>query len=202
MTQIVAINLFVDRVNERVRDVGVSLGGVRPEIESDRPAIRQVNEAAFGRPEEGLLVDALRDSGALWLSLVAEMEGRVVGHCAWSPVTLDEEGPAGRRVVTPYTGIGLGPVAVLPAYQRKGIGTALVFDGLHRCEEAGWLYAIVLGHPGYYPRFGFRPSSPLGIRCEFDAPAEEFMVMELRHQALLGRRGVVRYRPEFHEVSY
>jgi putative acetyltransferase len=163
---------------------------IRGEIEGDFEAIRRVNREAFGRPDEGRLVDAIRARGGIICSLVAEEEGQIAGHVLFTPVTLD----TGYGEVT---GAGLGPVAVLPGYQRQGIGTGLIEAGLSICREAGYGFVVVLGHASYYPRFGFRPSRPLGIRWEHDAPEEAFMVMELRPGALSGVSGIVRYLPEF-----
>jgi len=94
----------------------------------------------------------------------------------------------------------LGPVAVHPEHQRRGIGSALILAGLDICRVRGYDVAILLGHPAYYPRFGFRPAAPLGIRWEHDAPEEAFMVMELQAGALAGRQGIIRFRPEFEGV--
>lgn len=165
---------------------------IRNEELTDLAAIREVNRLAFGREAEGALVDALRTGGAILCSLVAEVEGQVVGHVLFSPAVLD--GP--RRVEV----AGLGPVAVRPEQQRRGIGDALIRAGLDSCRQRGYDLAVVLGHPAYYPRFGFRPAGPLGIRWEHDAPAEAFMVMELRPGALAGHSGIIRYRPEFEGV--
>ena len=90
-------------------------------------------------------------------------------------------------------------MAVLPAWQRRGVGSQLVPSGLALCRAAGYDLVIVLGHTGYYPRFGFRPAPPLGIRWEHGADAH-FMVMELQPGALAGANGIVRYRPEFDGV--
>jgi putative acetyltransferase len=166
---------------------------VRLEEQQDFDAIRRVNFAAFGRQDEGRLVDALRTSGAIICSLVAEEEGQIVGHVLFSPVTLYTDSDQ-------LEGAGLGPVAVLPAFQRQGVGEALIRAGLADCRDAGFGFAVVLGHPSYYPRFGFRPSRPLGIRWEHNAPEEAFMVMELRPGALSGLSGTVRYQPEFADV--
>lgn len=166
---------------------------IRAETPNDVAAIRLVNRPAFGREDEGALVDALREAGAVICSLVAEDAEQVVGHALYSPATLDDDG----RLTAVAA---LGPVAVLPDRQRRGIGAALIRAGLDICREQGYGLAIVLGHSTYYPRFGFRPSRPLGIRWEHDAPEEAFMVMELRPGALDGARGVVRYRPEFDGV--
>ena len=166
---------------------------IRAETPNDVAAIRLVNRPAFGREDEGALVDTLREAGAVICSLVAEAAGQVVGHVLYSPATLDDDG----RLTSVAA---LGPVAVLPDQQRRGIGDALIRAGLDVCREQGYGLVIVLGHSTYYPRFGFRPSRPLGIRWEHDAPEAAFMVMELRPGALAGARGVVRYRPEFDGV--
>ncbi len=166
---------------------------IRWELPTEHEAVRRVNRQAFGREDEGALVDALRENGAVICSLVAEENDAVVGHVLFSPATLSN-GNAGQTVAA------LGPVAVLPERWRRGIGDALIRVGLDICREQGYGIAVVLGHPTYYPRFGFRPSRPLGIRWEHDAPEEAFMVMELRPGALDGARGVIRYRPEFDGV--
>jgi len=166
---------------------------IRAERGGDEDGVRRVNEAAFGQPAEAALVDALRDAGAVIASLVAEDEGVIVGHILFSPATLTAGSAA-----TPVA--ALGPMAVLPERQGQGIGGALVRAGLAACRAAGYDLCIVLGHAEYYPRFGFRPSAPFGIRWERDVPAEVFMVAELVPGALAGRAGIVRYRPEFDGV--
>ncbi len=167
---------------------------IRSEQDRDNAAIREVNRLAFGREAEGQLVDSLRQADAIICSLVAEGDdGAIIGHVLFSPATLGD----GAEVM-PLA--GLGPVAVRPSHQRQGIGDALIRAGLALCRDAGYEAAVVLGHPNYYPRIGFRPSRPLGICWEHDAPEEAFMVMELRAGALDGRSGVVRYRPEFDGV--
>lgn len=166
---------------------------IRTENFDDIAAIREVNRLAFGRDDEGQLVEALRESGAVICSLVAEESGVVIGHVLFSPATLTD----GSRVTAVAA---LGPVAVRPDHQRRGVGDALIRAGLAICREQRYGVAVVLGHPSYYPRFGFRPSRPLGIRWEHDAPEEAFMVMELKPGALAGRRGIIRYQPEFDGV--
>jgi putative acetyltransferase len=162
----------------------------RPE---DANAIRFVLEEAFGQSIEADLVDALRRRGALTLSLVALREDEVVGHIVFSPVTI--ESPESR-----FDAIGLGPMAVLPPYQGKGIGSQLVRIGLEQCRQAGHEIVVVLGHPDFYGRFGFVPTRHRGLHCEFDVPDGVFMVMELRQGALAGRGGLVKYQPEFTSV--
>ncbi len=162
----------------------------RPE---DAHAIRLVQEEAFGQSNEADLVDALRNRGALTLSLVALRENEVVGHILFSPVTIESTGSS-------FNAIGLGPMAVLPPYQGKGIGSQLVRIGLEQCRQAGHEIVVVLGHPDFYGRFGFVPTRHRGIHCEFDVPDDVFMVMELRQGALGERGGLVKYQPEFKPV--
>jgi putative acetyltransferase len=167
---------------------------IREERAEDIPAIREVNDQAFGNPGEGRLVDALREKGAVLSSLVAVREGRVVGHILYSPVTIDS---GGERLV----GAGLGPMAVLPEFQRQGIGGRLIEAGNRVMAEAGYAYIIVLGHAEYYPRFGFQPAVKYGIRCQWEVPQEAFMVKILEPAKMQGVEGLARYRPEFNEVT-
>ena len=115
----------------------------------------------------------------------------MVGHIAFSPVTIEPAGSA----------IGLAPMAVLPAHQRRGIGGRLVREGLEQLRAAGHGAVVVLGHPEYYPRFGFTRASRFGLRCELDCPDEAFMALELVPGALANRAGLVRYRRELHRSS-
>ncbi len=163
---------------------------LRRELATDVSDIREVETAAFGRPGEATLVDALRAAGALVLSGVAEAGGKIVGHVAFSPVRIEE----GHE---DFDALALAPVAVHPDWQRKGVGSALIRWSLDECARDGHSLAIVVGHPKYYPRFGFVPAMPLGVRCPFPVPSEVFMLLELRLGALAGRAGTVRYRPEF-----
>jgi len=164
---------------------------IRREEPRDADAVRRVNELAFGEPTEANLVRALTAAGAPTLSLVAEKDRYVVGHILFSPVTI--ETPAGQ-----VTAIGLAPMAVLPDQQRKGIGARLVQEGLAELRRLGHDAVVVVGHPEYYPRFGFKRASQFGLRTEIDCPDEAFMAIELRPGVLAGRAGMVRYRPEFH----
>lgn len=166
---------------------------VRAETTEDAPAVRRVNGLAFGRPEEAALVDALRAAPAPHLSLVAVEDGRVVGHIFFSPVSIESEDST-------FEALGLAPMAVLPEYQRRGVGSRLVREGLRECRRGGWKVVVVLGHPEYYPRFGFVPAVGRGLRSEYRVPDEAFMVAELEPGALGGRRGLVKYRPEFGAV--
>ncbi|HYH47212.1 MAG TPA: N-acetyltransferase [Thermoanaerobaculia bacterium] len=165
---------------------------IRSELAGDRAAVRAVNESAFGRREEADLVEALHGAGAAVVALVAEVDGVVVGHILFSPVEV--EGSAGQRL------LGLAPMAVAPHLQRSGIGSRLVRAGLERCRELGAAGVVVLGHPEYYPRFGFAPAGRLGLRCEYDVPPEVFMAQELFPGGLSGVSGLVRYHPAFAQV--
>lgn len=169
---------------------------IRDEMPGDADAVRQVNDAAFGREDEGRLVDELRKQGAAVVSLVAEVDGRIIGHILFSPVTIE-----GTEGATNSGGaVGLAPMAVLPEFQKQGIGSRLIRTGLERCRERGEALVVVLGHPEYYPRLGFVPAPPLGVTCEYPVPDEVFMVQELEPGALQGRRGLVRYHAAFAAV--
>jgi putative acetyltransferase len=166
---------------------------IRPEAAEDFAAVRQVNETAFGRPGEAALVEALRLAVRPYISLVALHDWRIVGHIFFSPVSVESEHAS-------FTAIGLAPVAVLPEFQRQGIGSALVRAGLAECKRMRHDIVVVLGHSEYYPRFGFCTAKTKGLRCEYDVPEEVFMVAELSPGALNGRHGLVKYRPEFGNV--
>ena len=172
---------------------------IRAERVEDEAAVRRVNELAFGGGEEAALVDALRAAARPHLSLVAVDGGEVVGHIFFSPVSLvPEDSPASED--PSFAAMGLAPMAVLPERQRGGVGSALVRAGLEACRRAGADVVVVLGHPEYYPRFGFRPAARAGLGCEYPVPDDTFMVVELTPGALAGRRGLVKYHPAFAEV--
>ena len=162
---------------------------IRTEKEKDRSAVHAVNAAAFATAAEAGLVDALREKARPVVSLVAEDDKEVVGHIMFSPVTL-----AGCPEVKI---MGLAPMAVLPGFQRRGVGSALVRAGLEQCKELGYGAVVVLGRPEYYPRFGFLPSSRFGIGCEYEAPEEVFMALELQPDYFGDLSGVVQYHSAF-----
>lgn len=166
---------------------------IREEAPGDETAIHRVNAAAFETDAEARLVDTLRDAQALTLSLVAEVDGEIVGHIAFSPVTVTSNGEI-------FHGVGLAPMAVLPTRQRSGLGGQLIAEGLRLLREREHPFCVVLGHASYYPRHGFVRASLLGIRWEHDVPDEVFFVQELIEGGLRGVRGVVRYRPELDHV--
>jgi len=167
---------------------------IRPETPKDADSIRYVNEQAFGQISEAAIVDKLRNRNALTVSLVATKENEVVGHIAFSPVTVESE-------CSSFEAVALAPMAVLPSYQRKGIGYQLVRAGLKECRRLGHDIVVVLGHPDYYPRFGFVPGKQRGINCEFEIPDEAWMILELKEGILGGRNGTVKYQPEFKEAE-
>lgn len=162
---------------------------VRTERPGDEPAVHALNVAAFPTDAEARLVDALRGNGALMLSLVAVLDGVLVGHLACSPVTVDADG---RRA----HGVGLAPMAVAPAHQRQGIGARLIEEGLRAMRAHGHPFCVVLGHRDYYPRHGFVPARTRGLRWEHGHD-DAFFVQALSPGGLDGVTGVVRYRPEF-----
>ena len=168
---------------------------IRTEEPQDYTAIRKVNDAAFEQQNEGRLVEALRamPEYIAGLSLVAEADGGIVGHILFSPVEI-------RHKEVVHRAIALAPMAVLPAWQSRGIGSQLVEEGLRRARQLGYGAVIVLGHEWFYPRFGFRPASHWGIRCPFPVPDAAFMAIELRQDALKGVKGMVKYSRPFDEV--
>lgn len=170
---------------------------IRTENVDDAAAIRLVHESAFGRPHEGRLVDNLRGTGAfrVQFSLVAEYELEVIGHLLLYPIAI-----LGDDGVMRTGPLSLGPLGVSPTYQNLGIGSALVREGLEQALSAGFGSMIVLGHPDYYPRFGFRPASRWRIYPPFDVQDSHFMALELVQGALAGMAGVVVYPPPFDEV--
>jgi putative acetyltransferase len=164
---------------------------IREERQGDAERIRTVNLAAFETAMEADLVDALRERARPLISLVAEDDAEIVGHILFSPVTLANE-PG-------LTLMGLAPMAVMPSWQRQGVGSSLIREGLERCRQLNAAAVVVLGHPEYYPRFGFSPAARLSLRSEYEVPEEAFMVRELSDGALSGRSGTVRYHPVFGE---
>jgi len=166
---------------------------IRPERETDHATVHAINAAAFPTPLEADLVDALREQAHPLISLVAESDGTILGHILFSPVTLDS------RPGLPI--MGLAPMAVTPEHQSSGIGSALVRAGLEECRQKGFSAVVVLGHPEYYPRFGFVPAVRYGLRSEYDVPDEVFMVQELVPGALQGATGTIRYHAAFGSVA-
>ena len=167
---------------------------IRPEQPEDIPAIHHLNERAFDTPAEADLVDRLREEVEPFISLVAVDHspdgGRVVGHILFTPVTIEPSRPDLRIC-------GLAPMAVHPDRQRQGIGSLLVEAGLSACRIAGYHVVVVLGHPEFYPRFGFRPAAPLGITSRYDVGPEYFMVLDVVEGGPRGVHGIISYHPIF-----
>jgi putative acetyltransferase len=165
---------------------------IRKEIPKDIPSIYLLNESAFESDAEAKLVNELRTNIEGVISLVALDGDNVVGHIMFSPVTII--GSVGVKLY------GLAPMAVDPKLQNNGIGSLLVEAGLKECMSQQVSAVFVLGHPNYYPRFGFRPSNNFGIKSEYDVPADVFMGKELVSGALNSIEGVVKYSAEFGSV--
>ncbi len=163
---------------------------IRTEKPEDVEAVRNVNIAAFGRENEANLVDRLRGMESTF-SFVAVQSDRIVGHILFSPVVVAGKCSSNLSI------LGLAPVAVLPEYQRQGIGTLLIQQGLEECRRSGFQAVVVLGHPDFYSRFGFIPASRKSLKCEYDVPDEAFMVLELESGSLQDCSGTVKYRSEF-----
>lgn len=159
---------------------------IRIEQVGDVDAVREVNLAAFSGGEEADIVDALRTNGGVRLSLVAVVDGTIAGHLLLSPLTVGS-----------LAGAALGPMAVLPAYQRQGIGSTLVAQALDRMREQACPFIVVIGHPAFYPRFGFESAARHGLTCDWPVPEDTFMVAVLSPGITERLAGRAQYRAEF-----
>lgn len=169
---------------------------IRPEQPADSEAIFEVNNQAFGQDGEARLVNALRHDGAYnpELSLVAVYGGRIIGHILFPPVTIVSD-------TADTAALALAPLAVHQDFQGRGIGTALIEVGLRECQRLGHRIVVVVGHPAYYPRFGFTPARDHGIHAPFPCPDAAFMTLPLAQGALDGIHGTVRYPVAFDAVG-
>lgn len=167
----------------------------RTERIEDHYLISGVYRLAFGEEGEAQLVDALRRSANFIpdLSLLAEKDGQAVGHILFSPLIIEMETGA-------VLARALAPMAVLPRFQNQGISSELVRRGLEICQILRHVVVVVVGHPAYYPRFGFPSARAKGLEAPFPVPDEAFLALELRQGALDGIKGIVRYPSEFDEV--
>ncbi|HEY2840535.1 MAG TPA: N-acetyltransferase [Pirellulales bacterium] len=164
---------------------------VRPEAAVDIDAVRKIHTLAFGQPQEARLVDALRAAPDLTpiVSLVAIRDDQIVGHVLFSPIRIGHS-----------RAMSLAPLAVLPEFQRQGFGAALTRAGLAACARLGQPAVVVVGHPEYYPRFGFRPARTAGLEAPFEVSDAAFMVWESSPGALAGIRGKVEYPSPFDDL--
>lgn len=178
---------------------------VRKEVDRDFAAVRDLNIHVFPTDSESRLVDALRESESC-ISLVAEENGLIVGHILFSPVTINEAIDCDEmleRAEQQHADLclyGLAPMAVQITQQNRGIGSQLVVAGLIECERLAADAVVVLGHPEYYPRFGFSASIEFGLDSVYDVPAEVFMVKELVSGSLKRVSGRVHYANAFNGV--
>jgi putative acetyltransferase len=177
---------------------------IRQEQPEDIAGVHALNEIAFaprtrlekeiGQSAEAGIVDSIRSACPDVVSLVAVDAGRIVGHIFFSPAFVSTVGGA-------VQGMGLAPMAVLQERQRQGIGSLLVQAGIDALRERGCPFIIVLGHPEYYPRFGFVPASQHDLSCQWDGvPDEAFMVLVLDEDTMSSVSGVARYRGEFDQA--
>ncbi|HEX7463287.1 MAG TPA: N-acetyltransferase [Actinomycetota bacterium] len=165
---------------------------VRLEDPADRDEAIEVERRAFDSNEEPAIVETIRDEAGAF-GLVAEEEGRIVGHVQMSPATVGDSGV-----------LALGPIGVLPERQRRGIGSALVRAALDEARTRGWVATILIGDPGFYPRFGFEPGADYGLRNPFagvypggfEMKEEDFMLAPLG-EGVPELRGPVRWHPAF-----
>lgn len=166
---------------------------VRKEIPEDQDAVYQVVLAAFESADEADLVNRLRPLPSV-ISLIAELEGELVGHIMFSPVRL-----IGRNEQSIGINIaGLAPVAVSPNHQKKGIGKRLIIAGLEACQAAEFVACVLLGHPDYYPKFGFKPALPtFNLTSTYKVPDPVFMALELIPNSLNSVSGTIHYHPTF-----
>jgi putative acetyltransferase len=164
--------------------------GIRNERPEDIKRIRKINSEAFETETEANLVNTLRSSGVQYISLVYEENDKLLGHIFFTPVELEGD-RSGLHIM------GLGPMAVTTKFQNIGIGSSLVKAGIERCKLEGIDAIVVLGHPNYYPRFGFEPSIKYGVKSEYEIPDEVFMALELKNNALKGKQGTIKYNEAF-----
>ena len=168
---------------------------IRPESEKDYQVIKEINDAAFNQNNESLLIEQLRESPDFIpdLSLVAEMEGKIAGHILFYPVKINDGNAE-------YITLSLAPMAVHPDYQRKGVGGKLITEGKRRAKAMRYDSIIVIGHPEYYPKFGFEKASCFNIRPPFDIPEVAFLALELNEGALKNIRGFVEYPQPYYNA--
>lgn len=168
---------------------------IRIENKSDFDFVYNLHLKAFGQKEEPELVDKLRDSNCFIedLSIVAELDNKVIGHILFTKVFIQSEG-------INKEALALAPMAVLPEFQKTGVGKRLIAFGLDKAKSLGFESVIVLGHADYYAQFGFEKARKFGIICPWEVPDEVFMVLELKKNVLVGVHGLVQYATPFMEL--
>lgn len=168
---------------------------IRKEEEKDYKQVYEVNKLAFQQENESILIEKIRKGENFIpdLSLVAEIDNRIVGHILFSKIKI-----VGDSI---FKSIALAPMAVIPAFQKQGVGSELIKKGMAKAKELGFDSIIVLGHKDYYPKFGFERASKWNIKCPFEVPEEAFMAIELTEKAFEGKAGTVKYPDEFMEVE-
>jgi len=166
---------------------------IRKEEKKDYKKIYIVNRLAFGQENESKLIEKIRKGGNFIpdLSLVAKVDSKIVGHILFSKIKI-----VGNSI---FETLALAPMAVIPAFQKQGIGSKLIKKGMAKAKELGFDSIIVMGHKDYYPKFGFKRASTWNIKCPFKVPDEAFMAIELTKKALEGKAGIVNYPHEFME---
>ena len=173
-------------INESMNKLNIT-----KEKQNEIQQIWEVNSQAFETNSEADLVNRLRDCGVDFISLVAKQENEIVGHILFTEATLEN---------SDVKIAGLAPMAVKPEFQNSRIGSALINHGLEECKSNGYSAVIVLGHPNYYPKFGFVPSVKFGIKSEYNVPDEVFMIKELIPNSLKDLNGIVKYHDEFNKL--
>lgn len=169
---------------------------IRPEQKGDDAAVAALVEEAFRGQDfsdhrEHFLVDRLKQSKEFAFALVAEKQGEIVGYILFSKLSFNER--------TSTQCLSLAPVAVKPAYQKQGIGIQLIEKAHQYAKEQGYGAVILLGHPSYYPRFGYKPLDAFGLKLPFEAPADCCMALELSSNALQDTQGTAIYASAFFE---
>ena len=168
---------------------------IRQELKEDLARIKEINDQAFEQEDEGRLINKLRqkDQFIPELSLIAEVDQNLVGHILFYPVKIISED---QKHIT----LSLGPMSALPEYQKKGIGSKLINEGLKRAKDLGFRSVIVVGNPEYYPKFGFTKASNWSIKVPFEVPDEVFMALEIVKGELQDKPGIIDYPKEFLEI--
>jgi len=167
---------------------------IREENKNDLITIKKINDKVFGQSQEGDIIDKIRESDSQVLSLIAEIDNNIVGHIFYSTAEIEFNN---ERIA----GMGLAPMAVLPEYQKQGIGKRLIIESLNILKKKPIPFIIVLGHEDYYPKFGFEIASKYGIKCQWDGvPEEAFMIMILDKEKMSNIHGVAKYRDEWNDA--